>query len=154
MPRWTPTTRKGRCLAGGRRSLGEQLQALEDGLQDYSANVKAAAGAIVTIDRNGEAVIHRGLMREAEAALRTLDLRQGFGGEEAGNDDEGEEDDEAAQDRRHVRPAGAAVERPPHRRAANRSRPASTSRAGRRGAWHGADRFAGTAATATTCRWA
>jgi ParB family chromosome partitioning protein len=32
------------------------------------------AGAIVTIDRNGEAVIHRGLMREAEAkALRTLD---------------------------------------------------------------------------------
>jgi ParB family chromosome partitioning protein len=43
-------------------------------------NVKAAAGAIVTIDRNGEAVIHRGLLREAEAkALRTLErLRQGF----------------------------------------------------------------------------
>ncbi|HCF5866351.1 ParB/RepB/Spo0J family partition protein [Pseudomonas aeruginosa] len=74
--------------------LGEQLQALEDGLQDYSANVKAAAGAIVTIDRNGAAVVHRGLMREAEArALRTLErLRQGFGGEgEAGNDDEGED---------------------------------------------------------------
>ena len=60
--------------------LGEQLQALEDGLQDYSPNVKAAAGAIVTIDRNGETVIHRGLMREAEAkALRTLErLRQGL----------------------------------------------------------------------------
>lgn len=72
-------------------ALGEQLQALEDGLQDYSATVKAAAGAIVTIDRNGEAVIHRGLLREAEAkALRTLErLRQGFGGEEAGNNDEG-----------------------------------------------------------------
>ncbi|WP_432778462.1 chromosome partitioning protein ParB [Burkholderia gladioli pv. alliicola] len=73
--------------------LGEQLQALEDGLQDYSANVKAAAGAIVTIDRSGEAVVHRGLLREAEAkALRTLErLRQGFGSEgEAGNDDEGE----------------------------------------------------------------
>jgi ParB family chromosome partitioning protein len=42
-------------------------------LQDY-APVKAAAGAIVTIDRNGEAVIHRGLLREAEAkALRTLE---------------------------------------------------------------------------------
>ena len=76
-------------------ALGEQLQALEDGLQDYSPNVKAAAGAIVTIDRDGEAVIHRGLMREAEAkALRTLErLRQGFGGEDTGNDDEGDDDE-------------------------------------------------------------
>lgn len=78
-------------------AVGEQLQALEDGLQDYSPNVKAAAGAIVTIDRNGEAVIHRGLLREAEAkALRTLErLRQGFSGEDAENDDEGETADEA-----------------------------------------------------------
>ncbi len=78
-------------------TVGEQLQALEDGLQDYGATVKAAAGAIVTIDRNGEAVIHRGLLREAEAkALRTLErLRQGFGSEsEAGNDDEGEDDEQ------------------------------------------------------------
>ncbi|HBP6008389.1 TPA: ParB/RepB/Spo0J family partition protein [Pseudomonas aeruginosa] len=78
--------------------LGEQLQALEDGLQDYGEAIKAAAGAIVTIDRNGEAVIHRGLLREAEAkALRTLErLRQGFGREgEAGNDDTGEEADDA-----------------------------------------------------------
>ncbi|AIJ46914.1 plasmid stablization protein ParB [Comamonas testosteroni TK102] len=76
-------------------ALGEQLQALEDGLQDYSPNVKAAAGAIVTIDRNGQAVIHRGLLREAEAkALRTLEkLRQGFSGSDAANDDEGEEDE-------------------------------------------------------------
>ncbi|MBN9407279.1 MAG: ParB/RepB/Spo0J family partition protein [Burkholderiales bacterium] len=74
--------------------LGEQLQALEDGLQGYAANVKAAAGAIVTIDRNGQAVIHRGLLREAEAkALRTLEkLRQGFSDPDAANDDEGEED--------------------------------------------------------------
>ncbi|MFW4902156.1 ParB/RepB/Spo0J family partition protein [Pseudomonas paraeruginosa] len=78
--------------------LGEQLQALENGLQDYGEAVKAAAGAIVTIDRNGEAVIHRGLLREAEAkALRTLErLRQGFGSEgEAGNDETGEETDDA-----------------------------------------------------------
>ncbi|HCF1728990.1 TPA: ParB N-terminal domain-containing protein [Pseudomonas aeruginosa] len=80
-------------------AVGEQLQALEDGLQGYGANVKAAAGAIVTIDRNGEAVIHRGLMREAEAkALRTLErLRQGFSGEDAGNDDEGEDVDDGRQ---------------------------------------------------------
>ena len=65
-------------------------------MQDYGANVKAAAGAIVSIDRNGEAVIHRGLMREAEAkALRTLErLRQGFTGEDAENDDEGEDDEQ------------------------------------------------------------
>lgn len=78
--------------------LDEQLQALENGLLDYGEAVKAAAGAIVTIDRNGEAVIHRGLLREAEAkALRTLErLRQGFGSEgEAGNDDTGEEVDDA-----------------------------------------------------------
>ena len=80
-------------------TVGEQLQALEDGLQDYAASVKAAAGAIVTIDRNGEAVIHRGLLREAEAkALRTLErLRQGFSGEDAGNDDEGEDGDSEGQ---------------------------------------------------------
>ncbi|HDT6511403.1 TPA: ParB/RepB/Spo0J family partition protein [Klebsiella aerogenes] len=76
-------------------ALGEQLQVLEDGLLDYAANVKTAAGAIVAIDRNGEAVIHRGLLREAEAkALRTLErLRQGFGSDgEAGNDEEGEDE--------------------------------------------------------------
>ena len=85
---------KAEALQEEGEALGEQLQALEDGLQGYGANVKAAAGAIVTIDRNGEAVIHRGLLREAEAkALRTLEkLRQGFGNAEgeAENDVEGE----------------------------------------------------------------
>ena len=77
-------------------ALGRQLQALEDGLLDYAPNVRAVAGAIVTIDRNGQAVIHRGLLREAEAkALRTLEkLRQGFSGEDAGNDDEGDTEGE------------------------------------------------------------
>ena len=87
---------KANALQEEGEALGEQLQALEEGLQGYGANVKAAAGAIVTIDRNGEAVIHRGLMREAEAkALRTLEkLRQGFNDPDAANDDEGEEDDQ------------------------------------------------------------
>jgi ParB family chromosome partitioning protein len=80
---------KAEALQEEGEALGQQLQALEDGLQGYAPSVKAAAGAIVAIDRNGEAVIHRGLLREAEAkALRTLErLRQGFGGEEAGNDE-------------------------------------------------------------------
>ncbi len=76
--------------------VGEQLQALEDRLQDYSPNVKAAAGAIVTLDRQGQIVVHRGLMREAEArALRTLErLRQGFNGEDDTNGNNGEDDDQ------------------------------------------------------------
>jgi ParB family chromosome partitioning protein len=88
---------KADALQEAGEAVGEQLQALEDGLQGYAASVKAAAGAIVTIDRNGEAVIHRGLMCEAEAkALRTLErLRQCFGGEDAENDDEGEDAEDA-----------------------------------------------------------
>lgn len=54
---------KAEALQEEGEALGEQLQALEDGLQGYSASVKAAAGAIVTIDRYGQAVIHRGLLR-------------------------------------------------------------------------------------------
>ncbi|AYN20073.1 ParB/RepB/Spo0J family partition protein [Alcaligenes aquatilis] len=75
-------------------SMGRQLQALEARLQDYCPNVKAAAGAIVTLDRQGEVVVHRGLMREAEAkAVRTLErLRQGLSAEE-GADNDAENDD-------------------------------------------------------------
>jgi ParB family chromosome partitioning protein len=69
-----------------------ELQTIEEALQSYAPDVRAVAGSIVTLDREGEAVIHRGLLREAEAkALRTLEkLRQGFVGESA-NDDEGDE---------------------------------------------------------------
>ena len=73
------TARRGECLAR---------------LRPRSARV---AGAIVTIDRNGEAVIHRGLLREAEAkALRTLEkLRRGFGSTEgeAANEEHEDADD-------------------------------------------------------------
>lgn len=77
-------------------SLGEQLQALEDRLLDYAPNVKAAAGAIVTLDRQGQLVVHRGLMREAEAkALRTLErLWQGFSYEDETQGDN-EDDDQS-----------------------------------------------------------
>ena len=37
-----------------------ELQDAEDALQGYAPEVREVAGAIVTIDRNGEAVIHRG----------------------------------------------------------------------------------------------
>lgn len=45
-------------------------------------------------------------------------------------------------DREPVRPAGAAVERPPYGGAANRSRPASAHCIGGAVAWHGANRVA------------
>ncbi|HBO1419399.1 TPA: ParB N-terminal domain-containing protein [Pseudomonas aeruginosa] len=75
-----------------------ELQDAEDALQGYAPEVREVAGAIVTIDRNGEAVIHRGLLREAEAkALRTLEkLRRGFGNAEGEADnDEGHDADDA-----------------------------------------------------------
>ena len=76
--------------------IGE-LQDAENALQGYAPEVREVAGAIVTIDRNGEAVIHRGLLREAEAkALRTLEkLRRGFGNTEgeAANDEHEDADD-------------------------------------------------------------
>lgn len=78
-----------------REQVAGELQAIEDALQDYAPDVRAVAGAIVTIDREGEAVIYRGLLREAEAkALRTLHrLRQGFAEGGATNEDEGEADE-------------------------------------------------------------
>jgi ParB family chromosome partitioning protein len=83
---------KAATLEERRDQVAGELQAIEEGLRDYAPDVRAVAGAIVTLDRNGETVIHRGLLREAEAkALRTLEkLRQGFTGESA-NDDEGDE---------------------------------------------------------------
>ena len=75
-----------------REQVAGELQAVEDALQSYAPDVRAVAGAIITIDRQGQGVIHRGLLREAEAkALRTLErLRQGFTGTEGANDNEGE----------------------------------------------------------------
>lgn len=66
-------------------------------LQGYTPEVREVAGAIVTIDRNGEAAIHRGLLREAEAkALRTLEkLRRGFDSTEGESANDEHEDADA-----------------------------------------------------------
>ena len=45
--------------------MGEQLEALEAELLAYGPIVRAAAGVVVTLDRQGEPVIHRGLLRDA-----------------------------------------------------------------------------------------
>lgn len=83
------------ALESRREQVAEELQTVEDALQGYAPDVRAVAGAIVTLDREGEAVIHRGLLREAEAkALRMLEkLRQGFGAGDGANDEEGHDDE-------------------------------------------------------------
>lgn len=88
---------KTEALGPRREQVAEELQAIEEGLRDYAPDVRAVAGAIVTLDREGEVVIHRGLLREAEArALRTLEkLRQGFGAGDGANDKEGHGEGEA-----------------------------------------------------------
>lgn len=88
---------KSEALEPRREQVAEELQAIEDALRDYAPDVRAVAGAIVTLDRNGEAVIHRGLLREAEAkALRTLEkLRQGFSVGDGATDEESNDADEA-----------------------------------------------------------
>lgn len=64
---------KAEALDDEGRHVGEQLEALEAELLAYGPTVRAAAGVVVTLNREGEPVIHRGLLRDAEAkALRTL----------------------------------------------------------------------------------
>jgi ParB family chromosome partitioning protein len=88
---------KAGTLESRREQVAGELQAVEDDLQGYAPDVRTVAGAIVTLDREGETVIHRGLLREAEAkALRTLaKLRQGFSADDGANDEEGSGTDEA-----------------------------------------------------------
>ncbi|HJU26241.1 MAG TPA: ParB/RepB/Spo0J family partition protein, partial [Rhodanobacteraceae bacterium] len=79
-----------------REQVAGELQAIEEALQDYAPDVRAVAGAIVTLDREGGPVIYRGLLREAEAkALRTLHrLRQGFTEGEGASNAESDAGDE------------------------------------------------------------
>jgi len=88
---------KAATLEERREQVAGELQAIENALQDCAPDVRAVAGAIVTLDREGEAIVHRGLLREAEAkALRTLHrLRQGFAEGGTTNEDEGDADDGA-----------------------------------------------------------
>lgn len=88
---------KAEKLEQRRDQVVAELQDAEDALQGYAPEVREVSGASVAIDRNGEAVIHRGLLREAEAkALRTLEkLRRGFGSTEGEAANDEHEDDDA-----------------------------------------------------------
>ena len=65
---------KAETLHQRREALVAELEAVQSQLSGHALEVRAMAGAIVTLDREGRVLIHRGLLREAEAkALRALD---------------------------------------------------------------------------------
>ena len=65
---------KAETLHQRREALAAELEAVQSQLSGHAPEVRAMAGAIVTLDREGHPLIHRGLLREAEAkALRALD---------------------------------------------------------------------------------
>ncbi len=54
--------------------ISAALAAIADSLQTYSAKVRAFAGAVVSVDTQGDVVVHRGLLQEDVArVLRTLE---------------------------------------------------------------------------------
>ncbi|WP_442593374.1 ParB/RepB/Spo0J family partition protein [Parapusillimonas sp. JC17] len=71
---------KVQALESRRDALMAQLAEIEESLLTYTPETLSVAGAVVSIDREGQPVVHRGLLRETEAkALHTLErLRQGF----------------------------------------------------------------------------
>ena len=65
---------KAETLHQRREVLASELEAVQSQLSGHAPEVRAMAGAIVTLDREGQPLIHRGLLRDAEAkALRALD---------------------------------------------------------------------------------
>ncbi|AOK67862.1 chromosome partitioning protein ParB [Burkholderia multivorans] len=73
---------KAATLQQQRDTLADHLNTLQTTLLDYTPDVRAVAGAIITVGPDGEAVTLRGLLREAEArALDTLErLKRGLAG--------------------------------------------------------------------------
>jgi ParB family chromosome partitioning protein len=49
------------------RKLSAELEAQEQALAEYSRKARGMAGVVVTVDGNGAALVHRGLVREADA---------------------------------------------------------------------------------------
>lgn len=57
--------------------LGNELEAIEQGLMVYAPGVVPMAGAVVSVDHMGGVVVHRGLLREEQAkALRAQERQE------------------------------------------------------------------------------
>ncbi len=59
--------------------LGNELEAIEQGLMAYAPGVVPVAGAVVSIDHLGGVVVHRGLLREEQAKALRAQERQAAG---------------------------------------------------------------------------
>ncbi len=66
--------------------LGNDLEAIEQGLTLYAPDTLALGGAVVSVDHMGGVVVHRGLLREEQAKAMRAQERQ-----EAGETDSGAE---------------------------------------------------------------
>jgi ParB family chromosome partitioning protein len=65
---------KAETLHQRREALGTELEAVQSQLSGHAPEVQAMAGVIVTLNREGQPLFHRGLLRDAEAkVLRALD---------------------------------------------------------------------------------
>lgn len=67
--------------------LGNELEAIEQGLIRYAPDVLALGGAVVSVDHMGGVVVHRGLLREEQAKALRAQERQ-----ESGETDSGAEE--------------------------------------------------------------
>lgn len=95
---------KAEALHQRREALVAELEAVQSQLSGHALEVRAMAGAIVTLDREGRVLIHRGLLREAEAkALRALDAARQRAATGSGNDGggSGESDESTTGDAPH-----------------------------------------------------
>ncbi|MBL6748870.1 MAG: ParB N-terminal domain-containing protein [Nevskia sp.] len=55
------------ALQEEREAIAVKLEAAEQALAEYSPKARAVAGVVVTVDAGGNAVVHRGLVRESDA---------------------------------------------------------------------------------------
>lgn len=67
--------------------LGNELEAIEQGLTLYAPEVLALGGAVVSVDHMGGVVVHRGLLREEQAKALRAEERQKAGEMEGGAED-------------------------------------------------------------------
>jgi len=83
-----------------REALATELEVVQSQLSGHAPEVRAMAGVIVTLDREGQPLFHRGLLREAEAkALRALDAaRQRAGNGQPPGDEDGDSDGSSTDD--------------------------------------------------------
>jgi ParB family chromosome partitioning protein len=95
---------KAETLHQRREALVVELEAVQSQLSGHAPEVRAMAGAIVTLDREGRVLIHRSLLREAEAkALRALDVarQRAATGQANGSDGGGESNESTTGDAPH-----------------------------------------------------